>query len=743
MLPKPQHPKLKPLLDSRYQVAACIGLLLWILGAGAAGLLKFDSLTFWGCWLIVAGLYSASLFLAQQSQALIRLGLAACCFLLGGTTSQYWEAFHPVPDLTMWQDGLPHRVEAIARREWRASSFGNVRWIVEIKKIDSEPAIGQLLLSLPKTSQPLQNGEKCRFAGEISMPEEGSFPGDFSYQAYLETQGIQALARANFIDDLGPEENWLNMPLNTLMQTASWARQQIMSTFQAYLSPPEAELLGSIVLGEHAVGMSEETKDRFRGLGLSHVLAASGLNLGIVGGFVLCLGMLCRLPNRLNLSIAMATVFVYALMTGLPPSILRAGMMFEIALLLKFFYRQLSASLVLCLAAWVLAIFNPHILLQLGFQLSFLSTFGLIVMSPPLCERLNYWAPKWLVNIIVIPAVAQIWVLPIQLSVFQEASLMALPANILVLPLVGLLTMLGFLSGGISLISPILASPLLVLSGFLLQSLDQLTTNLPNMSLAIGLSNPFWAILLYSLLVLSTFWLYRPPIFTKNTQFSVFFATFLLLLIPFSLEKWQHEHPVVMVISQAESGLSNILIRQSSDHASLILNLLDWKSLASTKNLLKKQQITQLDLLFITSNPQVSQKKLSTTTISQFFEHLHPKQIVLAGAPIPLKTTKTTSTTLENELIQHQTNSQINVLNTSSEQSHYFSVTTEHSKLLAWLLPETIAITLNKTPLLIRQGSSSQLADGLFVLDTLAQKSNANRLKQAQFSEFQMNTPSE
>jgi ComEC/Rec2-related protein len=647
--PKKRPPLLKPLLDVRYQTAFGAGFVLWLLGAWLAQALFSETLWFWGVWLVGALALSVLFFLTHQPRPYLLLGTGLFIVILGGFISESYTCLHPnsalfknlyhlnlVNSNNTPHDTLtdrPHRYTATAQMPWRASNStptqGSPRWIVALESVDEEAFSGLILLSLPKASPTDPNasikaGQRIRFGATLQIPDGPLFPGDFSYRDYLRLHHIDATGYALFWDSLAPSEpsgNLLSTPKTLyygILNAAIDARTQIIKTFKTYLPQPHAELLGSIVLGEHAIGMDDATKAHFRGLGLAHLLAASGLNVGIVAGFILCLGSLLKLPMRMTLVVTMVVVFIYAVMTGMPPSICRAATMFELGLFLKFTERQLSTPLILCMTAWLLALWDPTILLQLGFQLSFLSTLGIVLLTPRLTALLGYWLSPMLANTIVVPLVAQLWVLPLQLSVFQELSLMSLPANIVVLPIIALLTCVGFVSGGLVLLLSLVpgSEPLLGWSllpaDLLTQALLWLCNLLPEWTLSIGLANGAWGALLLVGITWVSYHLYRHTPLKEPLLARQGLLLLLLLVIPVSASHWAEHHEDRLIALSRDDETANILIQSKDGHSALIVAAFDWKSINSLKTYLRQHHITHVDNLVLNEPSANSSADLST-----------------------------------------------------------------------------------------------------------------------------------
>lgn len=219
------------------------------------------------------------------------------------------------------------------------------------------------------------------------------------------------------------------------------------------LPEPESSLLGGLVFGGRQ-SLGGEWNERFRRVGLSHIVVLSGFNLAVVATVIL--RILRPLPRRLGLPLAGAAIILFTIMTGAEPATARAAVMALIALLAVATGRQYAAGRALVLAAVAMVAVNPKVLVfDLGFQLSFLATAGLIYLTPRLESKLLFLTRRWGIrDLVATTLAAQLAVLPWLIFRTGQVPWLALPVNLLVLPVVpaamlfGFLTMLGgFLPG--------------------------------------------------------------------------------------------------------------------------------------------------------------------------------------------------------------------------------------------------------------------------------------------------------
>ncbi|MEX2583793.1 MAG: DNA internalization-related competence protein ComEC/Rec2 [Gemmatimonadota bacterium] len=149
------------------------------------------------------------------------------------------------------------------------------------------------------------------------------------------------------------------------------------------LFPRHIELVEALVLGRREY-VSTELRDRFSRAGLSHLLAISGMHVGLLAAAVLLLGSAARLSRRRSIALTLGLTWLYLLVIGAGPSAVRAGIMISLALAASLLQRPAAAAPIVAAAAFVIVATNPLAILDPGFQLSFAGVLGIILLRPPL-----------------------------------------------------------------------------------------------------------------------------------------------------------------------------------------------------------------------------------------------------------------------------------------------------------------------------------------------------------------------
>jgi ComEC/Rec2-related protein len=233
-------------------------------------------------------------------------------------------------------------------------------------------------------------------------------------------------------------------------------RRLIVETHRKYLPTKLADLLSSMVLGNRAVQLKEEMTYKFRDVGLSHILAASGFNLTIVTAMSFAL---CRFASP---SVVLANIICFLSMLGFvslagpSPSVLRAALMCTIMLITRCGQRRMLVSSALAAAFLVTVTVDPLCTNDLGLQLSYAATVGIVIGTNALSAYLYPGLSKWkrsIADAFSVVVVAQVSVMPIQLYFFWKTGTMFIPANLLVTPLVTPMTIIGFASSTLALLN--------------------------------------------------------------------------------------------------------------------------------------------------------------------------------------------------------------------------------------------------------------------------------------------------
>ncbi|MBD2578228.1 ComEC/Rec2 family competence protein [Oscillatoria sp. FACHB-1406] len=335
---------------------------------------------------------------------------------------------------------------------------------------------GKLYVTVPLLQGTgLVPGHRIRLRGQLYQPQAPTLPGAFDFQTFLARRGVFA----------GMAGELLGEPSRT--PWGWWQiRRRIVRSQVRWLGSPRGQLLSSMVLGRAAVDLPFDIQDEFSRAGLSHVLAASGFQVSLLVGVALALTRKLGAKSRLISGLAM--LFFYVALTGIQPSVMRAALMGAAVLAALTADRKLKPLGLLLAAATVLLLLNPLWVWDLGFQLSFLATLGLIVSATAITQRLD-WLPPTIAGAIAVPVAASLWTLPLLIYAFSTIATYSLIVNVLATPLIALLSLGGMVSAAAALAFPPAGSAIAWLLDYPLRGLIaivEIFNRLPGSAWAVG-----------------------------------------------------------------------------------------------------------------------------------------------------------------------------------------------------------------------------------------------------------------
>lgn len=292
-------------------------------------------------------------------------------------------------------------------------------------------------------------GDEVKVEGKLSVPEnfETEFGRTFNYVGYLQAQDVEyqiPFATIAVTDsDLG----------NPLIAKLLIFKSAFMGKLETLISEPAAGLGEGLLLGvKQALG--QELEEAFRETGIIHIVVLSGYNVMLVVAFVMyVLGYFFSL--RLRVVFGVVAIALFALLVGLSATVVRASIMASLLLIAQATGRSYLVLRGLLFAGFIMILFNPFLLVyDVGFQLSFLATLGLIIIAPHL-EHLFSRVPTFAgIRLFTSATIAtQIAVLPLLLYQIGQLSVVAVVVNLLVLPMVPIAMLLTFATGMLAFVS--------------------------------------------------------------------------------------------------------------------------------------------------------------------------------------------------------------------------------------------------------------------------------------------------
>ncbi len=438
----------------------------------------------------------------------------------------------------------PHHLRTVAQENSRFYLEGSLRyepeslpdrsrWVVKAERIwhpsGAEEITGNMLIGIRHVGREWRYGDRVRFWIRPVIPRDNGNPGSFRYAAYLAQRQIYV---TGFMDSDGEVELLARSP-GYYRGAIESLRRKIRRHIDSNFSTDNGALMKALVLGDTG-HISKTIRKEFMASGLSHVLAISGLHVGMLGLVVFAL---CRvalsfnryLALRLNLLkvatlLSFVAVLFYTALAGAKVPTVRAAIMlgvYELAVLLD---REDEILPSLSLAALLIALIWPGAIADVSFQLSFVAVLAIAWVMPQLLARARMkpagelpqersWIKQKVKQAalhLAVPVFATVGTAPLIAHYFGHVSLAGFLANPAVVPLVGFAVVpLGLLTGFLALIYPSLALALNGLSERLLSLTLQTVTifaHLPLARISVPSPNVFEVIILYLLLLSILFW---------------------------------------------------------------------------------------------------------------------------------------------------------------------------------------------------------------------------------------------
>jgi len=398
---------------------------------------------------ISASLLLATAFFFRREQKLFGV-LMLCLFLILG-----WLCTHSrwlfAADHIYFQKSKMDSSQIVARGivDGEVRSTNRLSFVFSLKEIEInghwQRTSGKILVNLFQDLK-VRYGDDMVLTGKLHAPFEFSKSKKFSYRKYLGRQGIYFVLSVKKIAKVQILRHNQSNPLLTQLYT--W-RHSASATLSKHLRPYEAALMQAMVLGERT-RIPQFLKDIFAKTGTAHILAISGLNVGIVVAVLFLILRMLPGPIKLTYILTLGFVAFYVLLTGASPSVVRAGIMAAVFLASFMIERETDSINSLAFAAFLLLVIDPQNFLDIGFQLSFLSVLAILLFYSyfmKLCEPFLKEHPnivlKFLFESFAVSLAATLGVAGLIAYYFHMVTPISLVANIFVVPLSTLALILG------------------------------------------------------------------------------------------------------------------------------------------------------------------------------------------------------------------------------------------------------------------------------------------------------------
>lgn len=464
-------------------------------GVWSAHLLSFPPAFTYG---LAAGLFLLALWQVWRGGRALPLTVAVLFFVAGVIRFGHAEMLPP-HDISRFAGRTVALHGTVADLpEWAAVDHETVkvRYIIAAAAVEADRNVPEAVsggvavhIRQPRQAPIAAYGDTVTVRGRLQAVQGYNNPGQIDVAASYRLKGVTARMTTKAEDFRAAPAGDRSWPA----AIAAW-RQAMTAFIREAMAPGDAAILIGVIFGGYA-GIKQEVVRAFAATGLVHILSVSGTHIALVAGAVLWLAARLGLRRAAAAALAAAAVVVYSLLAGLSPPVVRAMIMGLTALVAVIVDREKDALQALALAALAMLAWQPALLYDLSFQLSFGAAAGLVLFYRPTAARLTL-LPTWLAGPLAATAAAQLGVLPFLAWYFGSFPLSSFVANLLVVPIIEVVVVAGLLAVLIAAALPLLGKVLLVACAMLiglavqlaawLAALPGATLPIPAMGLAAG-----------------------------------------------------------------------------------------------------------------------------------------------------------------------------------------------------------------------------------------------------------------
>lgn len=509
------------------------------------------------------------------------------------------------------------------------SSAKNHKYEFQIELVNQKKATGKIL-TYNKKDNPTQlhPGDLVLFEAQLQSVPKNLNPYQFDYANYLANQHIfhQVFLKPNDFKIIGKQSSFASFTHS--------AREKLTSSFDHLHWKPETKAFINALLFGQKNHLDQETLTSFTDAGVMHVLAISGLHVGIIYMFIaFALKPLKRYKKGrlIELLLTLFLLWSFAALTGFSASVSRAVTLFSIIAIGRFWNRRSSVYNSIAASALLLLLINPNFIFDIGFQLSYSAVLS-IVLFQPFFERFYFSKNKisrYCVDLILVSVAAQIGVLPLSLYYFNQFPVLFLVANILVIPLVTLLLLLGVLTLVLNFSFPILAQFPAAIIEKIIDFMTFYVTWVSKFDTFIIRNISFTASLcLASYLMISCFlyWLYQK----KNKALIYFLASIVLVQITFVFSQTSSQLNEEMVVFNTKGSLFAI----KKNEKTTFFSTLPEDQITAISDYKRGNFLDNTTILPIENVYQFGNRKILVIDASGYFKiGINPDVVVLIDNP--------------------------------------------------------------------------------------------------------------
>ncbi|NEV94422.1 ComEC family competence protein [Psychroflexus sp. YR1-1] len=335
--------------------------------------------------------------------------------------------------------------EGVVVKVLKSSNYKD-KYEIKLNSVQGRTAKGKILVQIPVSDTlRISSNSKISGFGKLTPFKDPLNPQQFNYKDYMFSQQI-----SHVIDS---EADQISVETQSGFSFSSFgekARRKIQNSLDRHaFTKDQMDIIQALLLGQKQ-DMNPETYDRFSKAGVVHILAVSGLHVGIV---LLILQFITKALLKIKYGrlfregLVLLGIWGFAALAGFTPSVLRAAVMFSFLSLALNYKRKTSAINTLALSAVFLILINPYLIYHVGFQLSYLAVISIVTLQPRLSRlyQPGYFLDQKIWDIVTVTIAAQLGVLPLSLYYFHQFPGLFLLSNLVILPGLGLIIAGGIL----------------------------------------------------------------------------------------------------------------------------------------------------------------------------------------------------------------------------------------------------------------------------------------------------------
>ncbi len=424
-------------------------------------------------------------------------------------------------------------------------------------------AIGNALIYLQKDSikPDLIIGDKLLINTQFQTPEGVKNPEGFDYARYLKRQGIMATAYIS-------NDNWIkstNKPRISIQRISDLSRTHLLNIYKRFgLEDDEFAVLAALTLG-YKDDLQEDIRKVYSASGAAHILAVSGLHVSTVFGAVFLIFSFLGKGRRMRIfrtALSIILIWIYALITGMSPAVIRASLMLSFVAIGTSFRQRHQIYNTVLMSAFFMLLVNPNLIFNISFQLSYAAVLSIISI-----QKLLYpvFTPsnkvlKWLWGLITVSIAAQIGTAPITIFYFNQFPNYFILTNLVAIPLASLIIYFSiafFAVFSIAYLNEFIALVLKKLVYFLNYLLKWIVS-LPGSMSSVYITNSQLWLLVAALLLFLYFFYFK----NKKTIIMALTALFLFASISTYLNYQSNFRSQIVVFSDSRTPIINFIYKK-------------------------------------------------------------------------------------------------------------------------------------------------------------------------------------